>query len=119
MRVRALALLFVFFSSAQAADTDTLCATVFTYLSEEARSKGMGSSGFDEADTRAQNAHLANDPGEDRQRYAISVIDGAQGLREGLANGSITNDAIVATATSCNSRYYATEQTSQPRIAPR
>lgn len=111
-----LALPILFFSAAQAADTDTLCATVYTYLSESARNNGMGSAGFDDAATRAQNMHMAENPGDDPSRYALSVIDGAQSIRNGVEQGLLSTDAVVSTATSCNSRYYTAEQGTRPQV---
>lgn len=92
---------------AAAADQDTLCAAVFTYLSESARASGFASNGFDEAADRAQRAHLALVPAEDPNRYAVAVIDGAQSIREGLLRGLIASTAVVNTATDCQSRYFA------------
>ncbi len=110
MRALLLAVPALFFSAAQAADNDTLCATVYTYLSESARNNGVGSAGFDDAAARAQDMHLATNPGEDPSRYALSVIDGAQGIRNGVEQGLLSTDSVVSTATSCNSRYYTAQQ---------
>ncbi len=105
MRLYLLALPVFLFTAAQAADPDTLCATVYTYLAENARSTGMSSAVFEAAASRAQEVHLALNPAEDPQRYALTVIDGAEAIRNGLARGVVTSDAVVSAATSCNTRY--------------
>lgn len=96
----------VSYPAVAAMDQDTLCASVFTYLSESARASGLASTGFDAAADRAQRAHLSLTPAEDPERYAVAVIDGAQSIREGLTRGMIDSSAVVNTATDCQSRYF-------------
>ena len=113
MKFYVLALPIVFLSAAQAADTDTLCATVYTFLAESARYNGMSEAGFEDGVNKAQLSHLVNYPTDDPQHYALNVIDGAQTIRDGLARGTITSDSVIAAATSCNARYYEDPQSAQ------
>lgn len=99
-------------SAQDTADQDTICARVYTFLSQSARSSGMSSSAFDNGANRAQDTHLVQNPGEDSQRYAVQVIDGAQTIRDGLTRGTISPDDVVTTATACNRRYFAEYQAS-------
>lgn len=90
---------------AQQADADTVCASVYVLLEQNARTTGISSSGFEAALTTAQAYHLAANPADDPQRYALRIIDSAQTLRDALAEGRMTADTIVGTASSCNLRY--------------
>jgi len=112
MRTVLLALPALFFQAALADvnDQDTVCATIYTYLSESARASGVSSMGFDTGASRAQDNHLVQNPGDDPQRYALRIIDGAQSIRDGLARGTISNDGLINTATVCNNRYFAENQ---------
>lgn len=112
MRACTLALAGLFFQVASAAtDTDTVCAAVFTLLSENARANGSGTGAFDAGVDRAQRAHLAFNPSEDPQRYALVVIDGAQAIREGLSRGAIDFETVANTVASCQDRYFAQNTT--------
>lgn len=95
--------------SASATDDDTLCASVYTYLAGAAHENGMAGGVFEAAAEQAQRNHLAATPGEDSERYAISVIDAAQTLRASLANGTISSQAVMTTANNCNQRYGGTQ----------
>ena len=86
-------------------DQDTLRAMVYNYLSESVANNGMSSDTLPAAANTAQDYHLAQNPAEDPQRYALTVIDGAQSLRDALANGRITMAVIMDSATNCNDRY--------------
>lgn len=92
--------------AAAATDGDTVCATLYTYLAESARLAGMSSEFFDSGAIKAESFHLSRNPTEDRNRYSLTVIDGAQSIRDGLAQGSITTNTVMVTATRCNGRYF-------------
>ena len=92
-------------AAAQATDQDTVCASIYALLAENARSTGLSSSAFESALSTAQNYHLAANPTDDPQRYQLTIIDSAQVLRDALAQGRLTPNAIVSTASTCNSRY--------------
>jgi hypothetical protein len=104
-------LVFVFLVTTTAAsaampDSDTACATLYTYLGQSARQNGVSGLYFDTAALKAEEAHLALNPTEDRQRYTLQVIDGAATIRDGLARGVITTETLVSSATSCNAHYF-------------
>lgn len=87
-------------------DQDTLCASVYALLAQNARTTGADSSRLEAAMDTAQNYHLAAYPGDDPQRYALSVIDGAEALGNAMAAGAVSLVTIVNTARSCDMRYH-------------
>jgi hypothetical protein len=103
-------LLFIVLTTVPAAaaepDSDTVCATLYTYLGESARLAGMSSDFFDTAAIKAETTHLVRNPTEERNRYSLQVIDGVQTIRDGLERGTISTNTVMTTATSCNSRYF-------------
>lgn len=86
-------------------DHDTVCASVYSYLAEAARSSGLADGSFNEAAMEAQQSHLAANPRENPQIYAETVINGALAIRDGLASGQLSTNSIMATATGCNASY--------------
>lgn len=92
-------------AAAAPSDQDTVCATVYTFLAQEARSNGQAADGFEQSASRAENVHMANNRGQTSERYALDVIDGAQTLRDALARGTLSANAIIGTASECNARY--------------
>jgi hypothetical protein len=104
--LKPLAMAMMLASPAVAADADTVCATLYTYLAQNAHQSGMSGSEFETAARKAEAAHLARNPTEDRDRYSITVIDGAETIREGLARGTLTNGAVLLTANRCNAHYF-------------
>ncbi len=103
---------------AGAADADTICATLYTYLAQSAHSNGMSGANFEAAALKAEDAHLALNPTEERERYAFGVVDGAQTIRDGLARGAITSGTVMMTATRCNSHYFPTMAAGQQLVYP-
>jgi hypothetical protein len=102
-------MLAMFAAPAFAADADTICATLYTYLADGARLNGASGAMFEAGAIKAEQAHLQHNPTEDEERYALSVIDGAATIREGLAQGAITNGTVQITATRCNNHYFPGE----------
>lgn len=100
------AMLAVLAVPARAADADTVCATLYTYLAEGARLNGASGAAFEMGAIKAQQAHLDRNPTDDPERYTLSVIDGAATIREGLAQGTITDGTVQLTATRCNNHYF-------------
>jgi hypothetical protein len=108
MRKQSLAILALMAAPAAAADADTVCATLYTYLAQSAHQNGASGSAFEAAALKAEMAHLARNPAEDRGRYSITVVDGAETIRDGLRQGTITNGAVLLTANRCNAHYFPT-----------
>ena len=104
--MRAFLLLLAFAVPAAAADSDTACASLYTYLSQSAQANAIPGDGFDAGALKAEEAHLMQNPTEDRERYLQSVIAGAAAIRDGLARRTISTDTVMATATRCNSHYF-------------
>ncbi len=100
-----MSILYLLGAPCQAADPDTQCATVYVFLSMTAVQSGISNAGYNASAGIAENAYLARHPGEDSMRYAVSIIDAAQDLRESLAQRTVTADWIMATARQCNARY--------------
>lgn len=91
---------------ARAADADTVCATLYTYLADGARLNGASGATFEMGAIKAEQAHLARNPTEDPERYMLTIIDGASIIRDGLAQGAITNGTVQLTAARCNAHYF-------------
>lgn len=94
---------------ASAADADTVCATLYTYLADGARLNGASGSTFEMGAIKAEQAHLLHNPTEDPERYTLTIIDGASSIRDGLAQGAITNGTVQLTAARCNNHYFPGE----------
>jgi len=96
-------------------DSDTLCAAAYAHAESAARDYGLASDGFEQSKMVAEKVHMAGNPGEDWQRYTLSVTEAAITIRNGLSSRAITSEAFVSTVTNCNARYQAiTSSPSQP-----
>jgi hypothetical protein len=89
----------------EAMDQDTICATVYSFLADSARKSGMSSDGFMATAIIAQNYHMASYPMEDPQRYSLSVIDGAQMMKDAVSQGTLSTESVISTAKICALRY--------------